>query len=61
VELNAILVWNAVCKEAAGKFNKPQRMPLGILCITVRSKPFLVLCIRTSRTDAPVCGLDFSL
>jgi hypothetical protein len=54
VELNAFLVWNAVYKEAAGKFNKPQRAPLGMLCITVWSKPFLVLCIRTSRTGVPV-------
>jgi len=35
VELNAFLVWNDVYKEAAGKFNKPQRIPLGILCIGV--------------------------
>lgn len=31
MELNSFLVWNAIYKEAAGKFNKPQRMPLGIL------------------------------
>ena len=60
MELNEFLVWDGVCKEAAGKFNKPQRISLGILCNTAWSKPFLVLCIGASITDVPVCRLDFS-
>jgi len=60
VELYQFFILDGFFKEAAGKFHKPQRIPLGILCITVWSKPFLVLCIRTSITDVPVCRLDFS-